>query len=96
MQCNGVVQVYYQFITIERSVESLLATRDEASVQVETFTHRCKYIFTIVNTIHNQLKTFSMNWSVCDLQCPSSCGRWEPFQPQLPGKDSLRVKLPKR
>ena len=33
------MQVYYQFITIERSVESLLATRDEASVQVETFTH---------------------------------------------------------
>ena len=31
-------QVYYQFISIERSVESLLATRDEASVQVEIFT----------------------------------------------------------
>jgi len=28
-------QVYYQFISIERSVESLLATRDEASVQYE-------------------------------------------------------------
>ena len=26
--------MYYQFISIERSVESLLATRDEASVQV--------------------------------------------------------------
>ena len=32
-----VVQVYYQFISIERSVESLLATRDEASVQVRLF-----------------------------------------------------------
>ena len=29
--------MYYQFISIERSVESLLATRDEASVQVGVF-----------------------------------------------------------
>ena len=41
-----VVQVYYQFISIERSVESLLATRDEASVQVRLFKN-CFFLLSI-------------------------------------------------